>query len=76
MNIINQILEAIQNNTKPDSLILNDLSEYAYSVLLLSVVGLWLFWNIMGYTIAIYILEKHNLESRFPKLSLFFKNYN
>lgn len=75
MNIINQIIEAIKNNTKPEDMIITDLSEYAYGVLLLSFVGFWSFCNILGYIISIYILEKNNLESRFPKISLYFKQY-
>ena len=45
------------------------LTNYAFGVMLLSLVALLCFINVLGYFISFYILDKYNIETRFPKLN-------
>ena len=47
------------------------LTNYAFGVMLLSLVAILCFINVLGYFISFYILDKYNIETRFPKLSKF-----
>lgn len=45
------------------------LTNYAFGVMLMSLVALLCFINVLGYFITFYVLDKYNIETRFPKLS-------
>lgn len=46
-----------------------NLTNYAFGVMILSLVALLCFINVLGYFISLYILDKFNIETRFPKLN-------
>lgn len=45
------------------------LTNYAFGVMTLSLVALLCFMNVLGYFFSFYILDKYNIETRFPKLN-------
>jgi len=46
-----------------------NLTKYAFGVMTLSLVILLCFINILGYFLSLYILDKYNIENKFPKLN-------
>jgi hypothetical protein len=46
-----------------------NLTKYAFGVMTLSLVVLLCFINILGYFLSLYILDKYNIENKFPKLN-------
>lgn len=46
-----------------------NLTNYAFGVMILSLVALLCFINVLGYFMSFYILDKYNIETRFPKLN-------
>lgn len=64
--ILTFILNTIDINIPEGS---EALTNYAFGVMLMSLVALLCFINVLGYFISFYILDKYNIETRFPKLS-------
>jgi hypothetical protein len=46
-----------------------NLTNYAFGVMTLSLVALLCLINILGYFLSLYILDKYNIENKFPKLN-------
>lgn len=46
-----------------------NLTNYAFGVMTLSLIALLCFINVLGYFLSLYVLDKYNIETKFPKLS-------
>ena len=46
-----------------------NLTNYAFGVMVMSLIAILCFINVLGYFISFYVLKKYNLETRFPKLN-------
>jgi len=46
-----------------------NLTNYTFGVMIMSLVALLCFINVLGYFISLYILDKYNIETRFPRLN-------
>jgi hypothetical protein len=46
-----------------------NLTNYAFGVMIFSLVTLLCFINVLGYFLSFYILDNYNIETRFPKLN-------
>jgi hypothetical protein len=46
-----------------------NLTNYAFGVMVMSLIAILCFINVLGYFISFYVLEKYNIETRFPKLN-------
>jgi hypothetical protein len=51
------------------------LNSFAYAVLGLALVILWSLSTVLGYLLGNFFLTKSNFETKYPKLSMFFKSY-
>jgi len=52
-----------------------NLTNYAFGVMIMSLVALLCFINVLGYFLSFHVLDKYNIETRFPKLSKIKKYY-
>jgi hypothetical protein len=46
-----------------------NLTNYAFGVMIMSLMAILCFINVLGYFISFYVLDKYNIETRFPKLN-------
>lgn len=49
--------------------------NFSFSILILSIIVLVSFINLMGYFISIYLINKYDIENRFPKYKKIIKFY-
>lgn len=55
------------------------ITQFAYGVLLISLVAFFCFTNIVGYLIVIYLIQKSDYETKYPKFARlinYYKNIN
>lgn len=55
------------------------ITQFAYGVLLISLVAFFCFTNIVGYVIVIYLIQKSDYETKYPKFTRlinYYKNIN
>lgn len=56
----------IANSNNPDPIL-----QYCISMTVLLLIALFCFINVFGYLLSLYILNKYNIENKYPRLSLF-----
>lgn len=55
------------------------ITQFAYGILLISLVAFFCFINIAGYVIVIYLIQKSDYETKYPKFARlinYYKNIN
>jgi hypothetical protein len=51
------------------------ITQFAYGVFLISLVAFFCFINIAGYVIVIFLIQKSNYETKYPKFARFINYY-
>lgn len=51
------------------------ITQFAYGVLLISLVAFFCFTNIAGYVIVVYLIQKSNYETKYPKFTRLINYY-
>jgi hypothetical protein len=51
------------------------ITQFAYGILLISLVAFFCYINIAGYVIVIYLIQKSDYETKYPKFARFINYY-
>jgi hypothetical protein len=61
-----------QMNITPET---EPIIRYSFSMFILSLLVLMCFFNIVGYILSIYLINKYNIETKFPKFKRYINFY-
>ena len=66
------ILDSLNINIPEDA---SQMVQYSFSIFLLSLICLLNFINVVGYLTAIYLINKYDIENKFPKFKRIIRYY-
>lgn len=50
--------------------------DYSFNIFIIALISLLCFFNVVGYLISIILINKYDIETKFPKLKKIIKYYN
>jgi hypothetical protein len=67
------ILAKFSPNITPET---EPIISYSFSMFILSLLVLICFFNVVGYILSIYLINKYDIETKFPKFKWYINFYN